>query len=60
MNENIINTIASLMIDASNDEIEKLSIALICECAKLTDTWADSGEYATFGERLCAHFGVKK
>ena len=59
MNENIRNIIAGLMIDISEDDTEKLSIAIIKKCAELTDSWGDSGAYATFGERLKTHFGVK-
>lgn len=58
MNEHITDTIASTMIDASDADVEKLSIALIKKCAILIDSWGDSGRYTTFGERLEAHFGV--
>ena len=58
MNENITDVVASLMIDASETDIEKLSIAIVKKCAELEDKWTDSGKYTTFGERLKAHFGV--
>ena len=60
MNENINTIVAPLMIDISDADIEKLSIAVIKRCAELNDSWIDSGKYTTFGERLKAHFGVKE
>ncbi len=60
MNENITNTIAKLLINAPDSDVEKLSVTIIEECSKLIDSWSDSGRYTTFGERLNAHFGVAK
>ena len=58
MNDNIKDIVVGLMIDASVEDIEKLSIAIIKECAELNDEWDDSGKYRTFGERLRQHFGI--
>jgi hypothetical protein len=60
MNDNIKDVVVGLMIDASVEDIEKLSIAIIKECAELNDEWDDSGKYHTFGERLRQHFGIKE
>ena len=59
MNDNIKDIVASLMIDASIEDIEKLSTAIVKECARLNDEWEDSGNYSSFGDRLNGHFGVK-
>lgn len=48
------------MIGASDTDIEKLSTAVIRECAALEDSWTDSGKFATFGDRLLDHFGIEK
>jgi hypothetical protein len=59
MNDNLKDLVAGLMIDASDADIEKLSLAVIEHCAELEDSWADSGKFATFGLRLKDHFGVQ-
>lgn len=60
MNSNLNNILAGLMIGASDTDIEKLSTAVIRECAALEDSWTDSGKFATFGDRLLDHFGIEK
>lgn len=59
MNDNLKDAIAGLMIDASDADIEKLSVAIIKQCADLEDNWVDSGKFATFGLRLKDHFGIQ-
>ena len=59
MNDNLKDIVAGLMIDASEEDIEKLSTAVIKKCAELEDSWIDSGKFATFGLRLKAHFEIK-
>jgi hypothetical protein len=60
MNNNLKDVLDGLMIDASAADVEKLSSAIIKECAWLEDKWTDSGKFATFGNRLLDHFGVEK
>jgi len=60
MNDNIKDIVASLMVDASDTDIEKIAVAVIKQCALLNDEWYDSGKFGTFGDRLMAHFGVKE
>ena len=58
MNEEIKKITIELKVDASETDIEKLSIAIIKKCAELNDTWIDSGKSLTFGGRLKSHFGI--
>lgn len=58
MNKNIVDVVEGLMVDASDTDTEKLSIAIIKKCAELNDSWGDSGSYPTFGTRLKAYFGI--
>ena len=58
MNEEIKKITSELMIEASEADIEKLSIAVIKKCAELNDSWIDSGKSLTFGGRLKTHFGI--
>ena len=59
MNDNLKDIVTSLMVDASDADIEKLSTAIVKKCAELEDGWTDSGEFPTFGARLKDHFGVQ-
>ena len=59
MNDNLKDVIAGLMINASEEDIEKLSTAIVKKCSELEDSWIDSGKFPTFGARLRDHFGVK-
>ena len=54
MNEHI-----KTIIESANGDVEQVSIAVIIECAKLNDSWIDSGSFITFGERLKSHFGIQ-
>ena len=59
MNENIKSIVGNLLVNASDEDIEKIAVAIIAECSKLEDGWVDSGSYSTFGARLRAHFGIQ-
>ena len=37
-----------------------LAELIIRECARLQDSWGDSGDYLTFGQRMSAYFGIKE